>query len=188
MDAIFICYNFSMFEKIIAWDKDLFLKINHWPHSKFLTGIFIVIDSLSNAGVLLAALCLGLVFSGNEILRFFGILTLKVAFFTFLVEGFLIKFFLVKRQRPFNQLESVKVFGFRPKTLSFPSGQATGVFALVVFFSLFFQNPLFLLFGILFGFLTAFGRVYLGAHYPLDVIAGTVLGSFLGWLWYLLIL
>ncbi|HCI05163.1 TPA: phosphatase PAP2 family protein, partial [Patescibacteria group bacterium] len=27
-----------------------------------------------------------------------------------------------------------------------------------------------------------------GAHYPLDVIAGTVLGSFLGWLWYLLIL
>jgi undecaprenyl-diphosphatase len=33
--------------------------------------------------------------------------------------------------------------------------------------------------------LVAVSRIYVGAHLPLDVVGGALLGTLLGWLWYL---
>jgi undecaprenyl-diphosphatase len=65
----------------------------------------------------------------------------------------------------------------------FVSSHATNSFALVVFLSLLLKifykwlPPVLLFWGIL----IAYSRVYLGVHYPGDVLGGAVLGASIGW-------
>ncbi|OGG01569.1 hypothetical protein A2Z33_00105 [Candidatus Gottesmanbacteria bacterium RBG_16_52_11] len=74
----------------------------------------------------------------------------------------------------------VLVIGSVPPSYAFPSGHATVAFAMAMVLSDAepgFRGGFYLLaFGI------AFSRVYLGVHYPLDVIAGSLLGTAIGWL------
>lgn len=62
---------------------------------------------------------------------------------------------------------------------SFASNHASNMFCFAVFLSSFyprFRWPLFLLAG-----LVAFSRVYVGVHYPSDVLGGAIIGSLIGW-------
>ena len=61
-----------------------------------------------------------------------------------------------------------------PATYSFPSGHATVSFACATVLALAVPRlrvPLFVLAALI-----SFSRVYVGVHYPLDVLAGAVLG------------
>ena len=62
------------------------------------------------------------------------------------------------------------------------SGHASNSFALAVFFSgvlgLKFRRLTFLLLFI--AFLVAYSRIYIGVHYPLDVLSGMIFGSIVG--------
>ncbi len=65
-----------------------------------------------------------------------------------------------------------------PATSSFPSGHATVAFACATVLALAVPRlrwPLFALAALI-----AFSRVYVGVHYPLDVLAGAALGVLLG--------
>ena len=66
------------------------------------------------------------------------------------------------------------------------SGHASNSFALAVFFSGIFGGkyqklPFLLLF---IAFLVAYSRIYIGVHYPLDVLSGMAFGSLVGMLFY----
>jgi membrane-associated phospholipid phosphatase len=66
----------------------------------------------------------------------------------------------------------------RPHTHSFPSGHATASFACATVLGAFLpalRLPLFVLAAAV-----AWSRVYVGVHYPLDVLAGAVLGAAIG--------
>ena len=66
------------------------------------------------------------------------------------------------------------------------SGHASNSLALAVFFSCIFgvkyiRLPFLLLFV---AFLVAYSRIYIGVHYPLDVVSGMVFGSLVGMVFY----
>jgi membrane-associated phospholipid phosphatase len=69
------------------------------------------------------------------------------------------------------------------KGYSFVSAHATNHFAIAVFFSILFK-PYFKwtwLIALPWAALIAFSQIYVGVHYPLDVICGALLGSLLGY-------
>ena len=81
---------------------------------------------------------------------------------------------LVGRIRPCNVLENVRLLVNCPKSLSFPSGHATNIFTGTLILSSIYQRlriPL-----IIIAILVAYSRIYVGVHYPLDVLVGGLLG------------
>ena len=70
------------------------------------------------------------------------------------------------------------------KGFSFISAHATNHFAIAIFFSVLFYNQYkwITYIAILWAGLIAFSQVYVGVHYPFDVICGTLLGSILGYI------
>lgn len=78
------------------------------------------------------------------------------------------------RARPVSVLMNVNVLGERLTVGSFPSGHTATAFALAAVFSSHLGNwaPLFFIVAALIG----VTRVYVGAHFPLDVLCGAVIG------------
>jgi len=88
---------------------------------------------------------------------------------------------LTDRARPFNLLRETRVIGLREAGLSFPSGHTTQTFFMMTLAVSHFQLPLVVALGLYsIAGLVAFTRVYLGVHYPRDVIAGAILGLIWG--------
>jgi membrane-associated phospholipid phosphatase len=85
------------------------------------------------------------------------------------------------RARPFNMMLEARVVGWREAGLSFPSGHTTQTFFMMTLATLHFQLPLAVA-AVLYGIATLVGitRVYLGVHYPRDVMAGAILGLIWG--------
>lgn len=79
------------------------------------------------------------------------------------------------RIRPCHLLEGVNLLANCTRSYSFPSSHASNIFALAVAGSYYFRRamvPLFIL-----AFAIAYSRVYVGVHYPFDVIGGAFWGG-----------
>ncbi len=88
---------------------------------------------------------------------------------------------LVERRRPYNILEGMRVVGWHEWGLSFPSGHTAQSFFMATLLAHYFQADL-LLNALFYGIAVAVGftRIYVGAHYPRDVLAGAMIGSVWG--------
>lgn len=62
----------------------------------------------------------------------------------------------------------------------FISSHASNTFALAVFLSALFRNKYFIIISICWATIVSYSRIYLGVHYPGDVIGGIIFGSILG--------
>ena len=84
---------------------------------------------------------------------------------------------LLGRDRPFLTIDEARVIGWREKGDSFPSGHTTQIFFMMTLLINHFHPGLVVVAALYaVAVLVGFTRIYVGAHYPRDVIAGVVLG------------
>ena len=85
---------------------------------------------------------------------------------------------IVHRARPFILLTQARIVGYRARGRSFPSGHTSQSFFVATLMVQHFHTSVWvaiLLYAI--ALLVGITRMYVGAHYPRDVLAGAILGS-----------
>lgn len=85
---------------------------------------------------------------------------------------------LFERPRPCKVLENVRLLVGCTDTYSFPSSHAVNNFAAAMFFSYFYKHLKWILFSV--ASLMALSRIFVGVHYPSDVLGGAMIGLALG--------
>ena len=172
-------------EQLLAWDQALFLWLNNMGSPNFDAFWMMMTHRGSNVVVyLIVWIFLGYKTSWKTaayLLVFSGVLILCTDQLTNLFKV------QVGRLRPCYDPEVQSLMRLvKPSCggkYSFFSGHASNSFALALFFGGFMKSyqrilPYVLL--IIAG-LIAYSRVYIGVHFPLDIICGALVGSLIGW-------
>jgi membrane-associated phospholipid phosphatase len=176
-----LLFLFTMITLSLIWsagqrlDTWVFMRFNMRGYPKWMDRFMWFATQLGNmlTAFIVALLLFILTYRRLAIVIIVGTLTLWL-----LVE--MIKV-LVNRDRPFLTIDKSRVIGWRERGHSFPSGHTTQIFFLMTLFILHFQLGMtesIALYAV--AALVGFTRIYVGAHYPRDVIAGMVLGSVWG--------
>jgi 4-amino-4-deoxy-L-arabinose transferase-like glycosyltransferase/membrane-associated phospholipid phosphatase len=115
-----------------------------------------------------------LVWKGNARAR---LLVLSLALLLGIGDGFFINPIkkAVARPRPFVEIPEAKVLVGRGQSGSMPSSHTSTWFALTVIAAAYYRRSWRLLFPL--AATVGFSRVYLGVHYPTDVLAGALMGA-----------
>lgn len=156
-------------------DSSIFLAINNLPHPQLANDFFFLLTTIFNRGdAWLAGLIVAALRDPRQRKVILDVLP-ALWMTSGVVEGPVKQVF--RRQRPFVSVVRAIVVGKKPGNYSFPSGHSAAAFAGAYLLARHYprRTPLFYTIATL----VAFSRVYLGAHYPGDVVSGAVVGTVL---------
>lgn len=162
-------------------EAGILLWIQEHLRCALLTTLLVPFTTTGNHGELWIVLCLLLILSPKT--RKGGVLALISLLLCFLFNDFVLKL-LVARPRPFTAIESLRPLIPLPSDYSFPSGHSNSSFAVAFGAMRGVPQKWLKLLLVVLACLMAFSRLYVGVHYPTDVLAGSIegiLGSTLVW-------
>ena len=176
----------SILNTLNTWDTDLFLILNG-AHNSFWD---FIMYWASDKFIWIPVYALFLFILWRKYYTKIWIVMLFAALLIFLSDQISVHLFkdVFQRLRPCNDpaLEGMVhlVNGKCGGSFGFYSSHASNIFAIAVFVISLLgkKNPWILLLILIWAGLITYSRIYLGVHYPGDVIAGVVAGSLLGWM------
>ena len=167
-----------MLSSLQSLDSALFFLINIQGQNSFFDWFMPFMTDLKNFTYVLGGVGLWIVWrerkAGVAFLVFIGLTLLMTDQFS----SHLLKYW-VGRIRPCRVLQGIHMLTDCNTSYSFPSSHAVNIFAAAYFLSrpLARVSPLF--YGI--AAIVGYSRVYIGIHYPLDVIGGAAIGLGIAW-------
>ena len=157
-------------QKIDAW---VFSFFNLWGSRPIWLDQVMLGFTQIGSGIVAMGIALVLLLANNQLLSYqimLGTLALWLV-----VE--LMKF-LFYRSRPFIRMTQTRIVGFQAIGHSFPSGHTSHAFFMATLMAQHFSTRLWVVILLyVVAFLVGITRMYVGAHYPRDVLAGAILGS-----------
>lgn len=176
-----------MLNKLLEWDKQLFFKINGQWTNAFLDHNFPWWrESITWYPLYLFLFVFGIMNLGRKVWFWILAFVLNVVLTDQISSTYIKPYF--NRLRP---CQDAALTGHVRMLLnhcsgghSFPSSHATNHFGAAVFLHCtlhkFLGNWSYIFF--LWAFTVSYGQVYVGVHYPLDIVGGTILGSTIGYI------
>lgn len=162
-----------MLQNLIAMEADILLWIQNNVRNEILTPIFKFITTLGNGGLIWIVGSIGLLIPKKT--RRVGVLALISLVFSALIDNVILKN-VVARTRPYEVIEGLTSLVGAQKDYSFPSGHTGSAFAAAVVMFLGLPKKC----GIpilVFACLMGLSRLYVGVHYPSDVLCGALIGT-----------
>jgi len=176
MDRISVYYFTErglIMEAFFQLDGNILLWIQEYIRNDFLTPIFKFITHLGDKGYVWIAIAVLLLFVKNY--RKVGLMVGGSLLGSLLFNNMLVKN-IVARPRPYRMMETLTILIPEPGEYSFPSGHTSSSFAAGVVLYLMLPKK----YGVPamgLAFLIGISRLYVGVHYPTDVLGGIVMGT-----------
>lgn len=167
-------------EALYQFDVWLFRLINEGWGQPYLDGVMLFVTDFKRAWVVAALAALYLMVTRKKESAVPMVLSLLAIAIADQIASAVLKP-LVQRTRPCFELENVRLLLDQTRSFSFASSHAanTAAVATVVWLFCAPSNRLDKLFAVAiacFAFLSGYSRIYVGVHYPLDVLAGWGIG------------
>lgn len=162
-------------DTLSSWDQSLFYTINRRMENGVFDVVMPMVTSFGNFKYILAAVTVFLFFNSAKT-RSVAI-AIGIAILLSDQTGNQLKH-LVERPRPCKELLDIHLLAGCSSSFSFPSNHSANMFASALILSWKYRKLTALFFFA--AFTVAFSRVYIGVHYPFDVIGGAVIGLLSG--------
>lgn len=179
-----------MIEYLINLDTEIFLLFNSWNNLFWDIAMKMATGKLIWIGMYFALVyALGKAYGWQTALVMIVMTALSVAAADQLTASVIRP--VVERLRPSNMDNPIShlvhiVNGYRSGGYSFPSCHAANTFAVATLMSLVFRRWRFTFAIVFWAILNCYSRVYLGVHYPGDLLAGMVIGVLSGIIFYII--